>query len=71
MGDQRADAHDGVVDVLWKLVAQNLTNICVSLGDKVVSGREAEEIRYGLQVPNDDARLHGASLATQMKKGML
>ena len=40
------------------------------LADEIVGGREPREVGRSLQVPNDDTRLHGASLATRMKKGM-
>jgi hypothetical protein len=42
--DQRADAHDGVVDVLRELVAEDLTNVSVSKRKdwRYVSGRSAD-----------------------------
>jgi len=60
-----------VVDVLRKFVAEFRTNVRLSLADEVVRRREPGEVRYGLQVPDEDAWFHGASLTTQMKKGML
>ena len=45
VSDERADAHDGVVDVLRKLVAEGLTNLRVRLADKIVGGRKAPRVQ--------------------------
>ena len=58
VSDERADAHDGVVDVLRKLVAEDLTNVRIPLADKIVGGREPGEVGHGLQVPDDNAWFH-------------
>ena len=58
VSDQRADAHDGVVDVLRELVAEDLTNVRIALADKIVGGREPGEVGHSLQVPDDDAWFH-------------
>ena len=58
VSDQRADAHDGVVDVLRKFVAEFLTNVRVRLADEIVGRREPSEVGYGLQVPDDNAWFH-------------
>jgi hypothetical protein len=42
---ERPDAHDGVVDVLRKLVAEGLTNLRVRLADKIVGGRKAPRVQ--------------------------
>ena len=58
VSDQRADAHNGVVDVLRELVAEGFTNVRIPLADKIVGGREPGEVGHGLQVPDDDAWFH-------------
>jgi hypothetical protein len=58
MSDERADAHDGVVDVLRELVTEFGANVGVRLADEVVGSRETGEVGHGFQVPDDDAWLH-------------
>jgi hypothetical protein len=58
MRDEGSDADDRVVDVLRKLVADRLADLYVGLADEIVRGREPDEVGYGLQVPDDDARFH-------------
>ena len=58
VSDQRAHAHDGVVDVLRELVAEDFTNVRIALADKIVRGREPGEVGHSLQVPDDDAWFH-------------
>ena len=52
--DQGSDADDRVVDVLRKLVADGLAHSHVGLADEIVGGREAAEVRNGLEVPNNN-----------------
>jgi hypothetical protein len=58
VSDERADTHDGVVDLLREFVAQGGTNVGIGLANEVIGGREPAEIGHGLQVPNNDARFH-------------
>ena len=37
VSDERADAHNSVVDVLGKLVAENGTNVGIRLADKTAA----------------------------------
>jgi hypothetical protein len=65
VSDERADAHDGVVDVFRKLVAEGCTNVRIRLLDKIVGRCEAGEVGYSLQIPHDDAWFHAKrSIAT-------
>jgi hypothetical protein len=56
--DERADAHDGVVDVLREPVAEGCTNVRLRVADEIVSCRESAQVGHGLQVPHDDAWFH-------------
>jgi hypothetical protein len=56
--NERSDADDRVVDVLWKFFADRLADLDVGLADKVVGGCEPAEVGHSLQVPDDDAWFH-------------
>jgi len=47
-----------MVNVLRKLFADRLADFHVGHADEIVGGREPAEVGHGLQVPDDDARLH-------------
>jgi hypothetical protein len=63
MSDERTDAHNGVVDVLRELVAENHADLLISLTDEVVGVRKAAQVGHGLRVPDDDATIHGSNMA--------
>jgi hypothetical protein len=56
--DERSDADDRMIDVLWEFFADCLADLHVGLADEVVGGRKPGEVGYGLQVPDDDAWFH-------------
>jgi hypothetical protein len=41
VSDERTNANDGVIDVLWEPVAENLTNVRIRLASEVIGGSEA------------------------------
>ena len=51
MRDQRANADNRVVDMLWEFVPEFGTNFVVALTVVTICRREAREIRYCLNVP--------------------
>jgi len=60
VSDQRADAHDRVVDVLWESVPEKCSHLRVGLTDEAVSGCEPAQVGHSLQVPDDDGAVHGS-----------
>jgi hypothetical protein len=58
MRNQCSDAHNRVVDMLGKFIANRLPDLSVGLADEIVGGREPAEVGHRLQVPDDDAWLH-------------
>jgi hypothetical protein len=62
VGDEGADAHDRVVDVLRELVAHGLADFLVGKTDEVVRGCKPANVGHRLQVPDDDVpvRAHSA-----------
>src|SRR4030095_9488640 len=58
VSDERADAHNSVVDVLRKLVAKGCPNVRIALADKIVCGCKPGEVGHSLQVTHDDACFH-------------
>jgi hypothetical protein len=44
VSNQRADAHDRVVDVLREFVAEGRTDICLRLAHEIVGGRESIKV---------------------------
>jgi hypothetical protein len=48
VSDERADAHDGVVDVLRKLVAEFRTNVGIRLANQTIGTREPGEVGHSL-----------------------
>jgi hypothetical protein len=60
VSDQRADAHDRVVDVLWESVPEKRPQLRVGLTDEAVSGCEPAQVGHSLQVPDDDGAVHGS-----------
>jgi hypothetical protein len=44
-----------VVDVLGKLVAYSLADFVIALAFEIIGSGEPPKIRYGFEVPNDDA----------------
>jgi hypothetical protein len=43
-----------VVDVLWKLVAECLSDFFVRLASKTIGSSVTRDIRYGFEIPYDD-----------------
>jgi hypothetical protein len=66
VSNERADAHDGVVDVLGEPVAELGANIRVWLADEAVGGCEPGQIGHCLQVPHDDAWFHAGRSVTHL-----
>src|SRR5262249_8521784 len=62
--DERSDADDRVVDVLWELVSDCLANLHVGLADKSMAGGKPAEVGHSMQIPHDDARFHADRLLT-------
>jgi hypothetical protein len=70
VGNQRADAHDGVVDVLREPVAESLTNVRIPLADEIVGGCEPWQVGHSLQVPDDDAWFHVHAALSHQSGGL-
>jgi hypothetical protein len=60
--DECPDAHRWVVDVLRELIANGFADLLVRLAYQIVGGAESAQVRHGLQVPDDDATVHGIEL---------
>jgi hypothetical protein len=48
VSDERADAHDRVVDVLGEFLPDGYSDLFVGLADQPVRGDEAVDVGYGL-----------------------
>jgi hypothetical protein len=55
MGNQSPDTNDRVIDVLWELVANRITNLVIALAVMTVGGCKALDIGDRFDVPSDDA----------------
>jgi hypothetical protein len=66
-----ADAQDRVVDVLRKLVANSCADLFIRLAGQPVRSREAAEVGHGLEVPDDEATVHGLKASTERALGRL
>ncbi|MGA8695819.1 MAG: hypothetical protein WB689_18640, partial [Xanthobacteraceae bacterium] len=53
-----ADTDNRVVDVLWKLVAECLSDFFVRLASKTIGSSVTRDIRYGFEIPYDDVAGH-------------
>jgi hypothetical protein len=62
MRNQTADANNGVVDMLGKLVAHSDTDIVVAVAVMAIGPGESFEVRNRFDVPNNNACDHGLVL---------
>ena len=46
MSNERSDAHNSVVDVLGELIAEDCSNVCIRLADKVIGCSEPTQIGH-------------------------
>jgi hypothetical protein len=58
MSDERADTDNRVVNVLWELVAERLSDFFVQFASETVGSSITRDIRHGFEVPNDDVVGH-------------
>jgi hypothetical protein len=58
MSNECTDADNRVVDVLWELVAERLSDFFVRFSSELIGSSTTCNIRYGFEVPNDDVVGH-------------
>ena len=54
MSDECADADNRVVDMLWELVAECLSDFLVRFASETIGSSITPNIGHGFKVPNDD-----------------
>jgi hypothetical protein len=65
VSDQRANADDGVVDMLEKFVPHCRAYLVIGFAVVTVGGSKAPKVRDRLDIPNDDAVWHVAKSCRQ------
>ena len=58
MSDECADTDNRVVDVLWKLVAEGLSDFFVRFSGETIGSSITRNIGHGFKVPDDDVVGH-------------
>ena len=58
MSDECADADNRVVDVLWKLVAERLSDFFVRFSGETIGSSITRNIGHGFKIPNEDVVGH-------------
>ena len=58
MSDERADTDNRVIDVLWELVAECISDFFARFSSETIGSSVTQDIRYGFEVPNDNVVGH-------------